>query len=336
MKSLIKPGPVVLRDLYGFPDPVASVYFRMEDPGGDDVALRRRMIRHQLLRAATGTVVLAAVENALGDVPPGPGAVAAFVGRDGSERTFDMPDAEVADRVSRSAVPDVVPFLTWRQYRPAYVLAELSPAGAEVSVRRSSWSQVATTTVSGPEEPAGYATTRASDTVAEALSQSGARLLVLDGDERAVQFFRGKLPDQVRHRVRVEALEQRGNLDQTLRAMVDAQLREAVTNVVEQSTPGGLGVHGFPAVIDALAKGQVRELLIGPSAETSVWFGPAPTDIAEDRSGLALPDAEKRQGPVADVLIRAATLANAEVKVVPFEISAELRDGVGAIRRFAD
>lgn len=333
MKSLIKPGPIVLRDLYAFPDPIASVYFRMDDPVGDDVAVRRRMIRHQLLRAATGTVVLAAVENALSDVPPGPGAVAAFVARDGSERTFDMPDAEVADRVSRAAVPDVVPFLKWRQYRPAYVLAELGRTGAEVSVRRSSWSQVATTTVAAPDESAGSAT-RSAETVAEALARSGARLLVLAGDERTVRYFRGKLPDQVRHRVRVDALEPGASLDQTLRAMVDAQLQEAVTSVVEQSTPGGLGVHGVPAVIDALSRGQVRELLLGPGAEAAAWFGPNATDIAEDRSGLALPDAEKRQGPLADVLVRAATLANAEVRVVPFEMSGALRDGVGAIRRF--
>lgn len=334
MKSVIKPGPVVLRDLYEIPDPIASVYFHMEDPTGDDVALRRRMVRHRLLRAATGTPVLEAVEHALADVPRGPGAVAVFIGRDGTERTFAMPDADLTDRVSRSAVPDVVPFVKWRQYRPAYVLAELGRAGTEVSVRRSPWSRVATTTVPGPGEPAGAGPSRSAAAVTEALSQSGARLLVLAGDPQAVQYFRDTLPEQLQLRVRVERMDREAGLEQTICAVVEAQLRQAVADVLEQSTPGGLGVHGLPAVIDALAGGQVRELLVGPTTEATAWFGPAPTDIAEERSGLAVADSEKRQGPLADVLVRAATLAGAEVRILPLEMSEVLRDGVGAIRRF--
>jgi hypothetical protein len=170
--------------------------------------------------------------------------------------------------------------------------------------------------------------------VTEALSQSGARLLVLAGDPQAVQYFRDTLPEQLQLRVRVETMDREAGLEQTICAVVEAQLRQAVADVLEQSTPGGLGVHGLPAVIDALAGGQVRELLVGPTTEATAWFGPAPTDIAEERSGLAVADSEKRQGPLADVLVRAATLAGAEVRILPLEMSEVLRDGVGAIRRF--
>ena len=86
-------------------------------------------------------------------------------------------------------------------------------------------------------------------------------------------------------------------------------------------------------MIDALADGQVDELLIGPGADATAWFGSGPTDIARHHAELAVPDGDKRHGPVADVMIRAATLTDAETAVLPLEMSEMLRDGVGAIRR---
>lgn len=340
MKSLIRPAPALLHDLYELPEPVVSVYFRMADPADDDVALRRRMIRHHLLRAATGSVALGAVENALSDVPRGPGTLAVFLGRDGAERRFDMPGADLVDRVGRAAVPDVVPFLRWWQYRPPFVVAVLDPAGAEISVRRSPWEPAVTTTVPGPDDVIEQA-------VAEALSGARAQLLVLVGDVRAVRFFRDKLPQWVRHTVAVETIPGGGgpdgsegrrpqSLERTIHAMVDAQLRESVAKVIGQAGPGGLGVQGIPAVIHALAGGRIHRLLIGPSADTTAWFGPGPTDISDHRSTLPVPDAEKRHGPVADVLIRAATLTDAEVRILPLEMSERLHQGVGGICRYPD
>ncbi|MEY9893086.1 hypothetical protein ABIA31_006764 [Catenulispora sp. MAP5-51] len=348
LDSLIKAGPALLRDLYDLPEPIASVYFSMADPTGDDVALRRRMVRHHLLRAATGTVVLGAVEEALGDVPQGPGAVAVFVGRDGSVRTFTMPEADLTtDRVSRSALPEVVPFLRWQQYRPAYVLAALGRTGTEVSVRHSPWSEVTTITVPAPGDGNGNGNGNgASEAVTDALSSSGARLLIVTGDARAVQSFQGRLPAWALQRVQVEAVpeERRTQADRgkttpvDLAAMVDARLRETVAAVINGSDPENGGDapagQGVSEVIRALARGELRELLVGSGgAEDSAWFGPGPTDIAETASGLDVPDTEKRHGPVADVLIRAATLTDAEVAILPVEMSEALHQGVGGIRR---
>lgn len=349
MKSLIAPGTALLRDLYELPEPIVSVYLAMEEPAGDDVALRRRTVRHRLLRAATGNVVLEAVENALGDIPRGPGAVAVFIGRDGSVRRFDLPRAELVDRVRRSAIPDVVPFLRWQQYRPAYVLAALGPDDTEITVRRSPWSQVVTAVVPGPDDAGRDYSAYVAAAVTEALSESGAELLILVGDTKAVRHLHDKLPEAVREGVRVRtapagyprALRGRGEtwLAQVLAETVDAELREAVANLVEQSRPGGLGVQGIPMVIEALARGQIRELLIGADTDATAWFGPDATDISEHSSGLAVADAEKRQGPLADVLIRAATLTDAEVRILPMEMaemSEALQQGVGGITRFSD
>jgi Bacterial archaeo-eukaryotic release factor family 2 len=404
--TLIQTGSALLRDLYGLPEPVASVYFSMEDPAGDDVDLRRRTVRHHLLRAATGTVVLGAVEHALSDVPHGPGAVAVFVGRDASVRTFTMPDADLAaDRVSRSALPDVIPFLRWQQYRPAYVLAVLGRTVTEVSVRHSPWSEVTTTTVPAPGDGASvpdYAA-HSAETVAEALSGSGARLLIVAGDAQATRFFEGRLPDWVRQRVRVQTVPEGRSPrphqgmwpGDELAAMVDARLREAVADVINGSGPGdgsgetgrsgysgdtgdrggpgiqGMqdirsaqnvqdiqgvqgvraiqGVQGVSQVIDALAHGDLRELLVGAvgsvgsfsslgslgpgGADGAAWFGPEPTDLAASRSDLAVADSAKRTGFIADVLIRAAVLTDAEVAILPLEMSEALHQGVGGIRR---
>lgn len=368
MKSLTRPSPALLHDLYDLPEPVVSVYFGMEERAGDDVDLRRRVIRHRLLRAATGSTVVEAVEDALSEVPRGPGMLAAFVGHDGSQRSFEMPEADLADRVTRAALPDVVPFLRWRQYRPPYVLAVLDRTGAEVSVRVSPENGARTATVPGPDDviernaPGGpsqgryqnraedswlHNSARTARAVTAALSDSGARLLILAGDVRAVRYFRDKLPEWVREEVRVAAVPggrhadgsevlREANLDRTVRTMVDARLREAVADVVDQSGPGGLGVQGLPAVIHALARGQIHKLLIAPDTDAATaWFGPGVTDISEHRSRLAAQDADRRHGPVADVLIRTATLTDAEVGILPLGLSEYLRQGVGGICRYA-
>ena len=183
--------------------------------------------------------------------------------------------------------------------------------------------------------------------VCEALDECGAGLLVLAGDVRAVQYFRDKLPSWVRQRVRVETVPgalspqgsqvQRGTaVEHIIHTMVDSRLRESAQTVVDQSGPGGLGVQGLPAVIHALARARVHELLIGPGAEDTAWFGPDPTDISEHRSRLSAADAERRHGPVADVLIRAATLTNAEVAILPLALSENLRQDVGGLCRYAE
>lgn len=361
MTSLTGPATALLRDVYELPEPVVSVYFGMGDPADDDVTLRRRAIRHRLLRAATSSAVLEAVERALSEVPRGPGMLAAFVGRDGSERLFEMPGADLADRVGRAVLPDVVPFLRWRQYRPPYVFAILGRDGAEVAVRRSPETQAVTATVSRPGDnragdprllgaagsPRAVAASRAARSVTEALSASGARLLILAGDLQAVRYFRDHLPDWVREEVRVAPLpggrspqgsagRQDENLDRTVRSMVDTRLREAVATVVGQSGPGGPGVQGLPEVIDALAHGHMRELLIGQDTDAMAWFGPDPTDISEQRSQLTAAEAERRTGPVTDVLIRAATLTDTGVGILPVGLSENLRQQVGGIRRLAD
>ena len=359
----------MLRGLYGLRNPIVSVYCGMEEPANsDDLALRRRAIRHELLRSAVGKTVLDAVEDALSTVPRGAGAVAAFVGRDGETRTFDMPDAVLADHVSRASVPSVLPLLSWQQYRPPYVVVLLDRSGAEISVRHPAHGESVTTTVPGPDDeiarsaPGGSSQSRyqnraedswlhnsahSAEVAADALTSAEADLLIVAGDVRAEQFFRDKLPEPVRQQVSVVSVSggrspdgseeyRREQIARVVRDKVDGTMRDAVAEVLDQSGPGGLGAQGVAATIHALARGRVHELLVSPSGAATAWFGSGPTDISEHRSGISADAGPVRNAPLADVLVRAATLSDAKVLVLPPDIASPLHQGVGALCRYAE
>lgn len=356
----------IVRDLYDLRYPIVSVYFGMENPAADDPALRRRVIRHQLLRSAAGNVVLDAVENALRAVPRGTGSVAVFVGRDGETRTFDMPGADLVDHACRAAVPCVLPFLLWRQYRPPYVVALLDRSGAEISVRGAAEQEPRTTTVPGPDDeiernaPGGWSQSRyqnraedswmhnsahSAEAAAEALSKADADLLIIAGDVRAEQFFRDKLPEWVRQKVRIASVSggrsqdgsrdnRREQIEAAVRQLVDDKIREAAIEVVDQSGPGDLGVQGVAGTIHALARGRVHELLVSSTDAATAWFGSGPTDISAHRSGIPAEAGPVRHAPLADVLVRAAALTDAKVLVLPADIASLLRQGIGGLCRY--
>lgn len=360
-----------IRDLYDLPGPVVSVYLGMADPAAaDDLALRSRAVRHELQRSAAGGPVLDAVDEILRTaVPQGVGATAAFVGRDGARRTFDLRGADLADHAFRGWLPRLMPLLMWQQYRPPHVVVLLDRSGAEISVRNSAACGPAPRIVPGPDDeiernaPGGWSQSRyqnraedswqhnaahSAEAAADALATADAELLIVAGDVRAEQYFRDKLPEPVRQQARIVSVSggrspdgsrehRREQIACAIREQVDGKIREAVTEVLDQSGPGGLGVQGVAATIHALARGRVHRLLVSQIDGATAWFGSGPTDISEHRSGISTYGGRAaRHASAADVLIRAAALTDAQILVVPSEMAGELHQGVGALCRFAD
>jgi hypothetical protein len=382
----------MVRDLYELTEPVLSVYFGLADPVREDLGLRRRAVLDTLARTKAEPAALEDAKRALDDVPLGFGALAVFVGREGGTVTLPMPGAQIPDQAAKNAVPHVMPYLQWRQERPSYVMVMLDRAGADVTVQPAADGKPQTTTVQGPDDeivrnaPGGWSqgrhqnraedswqhnSGRAAEAAAEALSRSGARLLLVGGDVRAAQYFQERLPAWVGQDVAVKAIPGSRHPDgshelrdweiaDVTREFCEERARKWIEDVNAQSGPDGLGVQGIAATIHALARGQVHTLLISPELtvpEPAVaWFGRGPMDISEHRSGITSPETPAFSGPVAEVMVRAAVMTGADVKILPMppddpaaDLNApaaveseepepeppSLRHGVGAMCRFS-
>ncbi|MFD0634641.1 hypothetical protein ACFQ9X_26970 [Catenulispora yoronensis] len=77
-----------------------------------------------------------------------------------------------------------------------------------------------------------------------------------------------------------------------------------------------------------------------PGAEESepstAWFGPRPTDISEHRTGVLVPDGRPAHARFQDVLVRAAVLTDADIRILPEGLEDDgPRRGVAALCRFA-
>lgn len=184
--------------------------------------------------------------------------------------------------------------------------------------------------------------------VEQLAAQIDAQLVVLTGDERELLLVRENLSPALRDRV-VEVAG--GRSADGSQALVGQRVADAVALHVAAATldlladyaqergQGRRAVDGLPDVVEALRKAQVQTLLITTDTEqaATLWFGPEPTQIATSGSELVqLGVADPQEGPMIDVLIRAALGTAADVQLVPGETESAPQMGVGAILRYAD
>jgi hypothetical protein len=361
----------MLRELFSLPQPVTSVYFGFADPIEEDLAARAQQIRSALSAHRASPAALATFDSALEDLPKGSGSLALFIGEDGDHRAVAMPDAEVEDHAIRTALPCLLPVLEWRQNHPACVFAVLDRRGAEITVQPAGQGDPTIETVTGPDDeiernsPGGWSQPRYQrraedswhhnagrvvDAVVAALSSSGARLLVLAGDVRALQYFEDQLPVWVKNDVRTTTVSGSRSQDGSQvrrpeeiaaarREWSDAGTRDRLESLASRIGPDGQGVAGVVATIHCLARGQVHELLVcaEPAAPepATAWFGPEATDISEHKSGLR-PGVTPSHGPLLDVLVRSAVLTDAGVWILPADLVDPPQQGVGALLRFPE
>jgi len=363
----------MLRELYSLPQPITTVYFGFADPIEEDLAARTQRIHTTMSAHRASPEAAAAFDEALTDLPKGGGSLALFIGENGDHRAVPMPDAELEDHAVRATVPCILPLLQWQQAHPACVFAVLDRRGAEIIVQPAGGADPTIQTVTGPDDeiernsPGGWSQPRyqrrAEDSwhhnagrvveaVEKALSGSGARLLVLSGDIRALRYFEDQLPAWIRHDVRISTASgsrsqdgsqarRPGDLATARRESAAAESQDRLERLASRISPEGQGVEGAAATIHCLARGQVHELLIcapGPAAApepATAWFGPEPTDISEHKSGLRT-GVTPAHGPLADVLVRSALLTDAQVWVLPADVVNPPQQGVGALLRFPE
>jgi hypothetical protein len=176
----------------------------------------------------------------------------------------------------------------------------------------------------------------------------GAEVIVVGGDVRAVQTFAGRLPKRWQDRVvptdagsRHAGADETALDDVTIQAIAecaDRHIREALDRYGAQQGDDTAST-GLTDVVTRLQRGQVDTVLLvdDPSSTDTLWISP------DDPTVVSVDDHVLRESGVRDplkvradaALVRAIAGTGARLVLIgPGE--APLRDGIGAVLRYAD
>jgi Bacterial archaeo-eukaryotic release factor family 2 len=358
-----------MADLLDGTVPVASVYFDLRVTARSDALLRWRNVADELAdQGAPVATVEALAASVLGSVP-GPGVLAAFAHGSTVTLMTVLPGGELQDLARYGALPHLMPLLVWEQEHPARVVAVLDRTGADISVYAAGSTEPLDATVTGPDDeiernaPGGWAQGRyqhrAEDSwehnsaavaavLARLLRRFKARLLLLAGDVRALQYLEEHLPSWVHTGVTVRrvtggrsedgsAARQAEQLAEHTRQIVAERLEALLAEFADHLGTGGAAVEGVDETLGALAAGRVRVLLLPadtPDQPPPAWFGPGPTEVAVRPDLLRQAGRPAHEAALIDVAIRAALLTDAEVRILPAGQRPSFPDGVAALCRF--
>jgi hypothetical protein len=366
-----------VRALFDSPGPWASVYLDLSDRDAQGLPVDRAVRRHALIDAlrdqGAQSDVTAAVDVAVEREPPGPAALAAFAPEGGPVRLFRVPGLEIPDAARVGPLPSVLPLLGWLQEHPPHVVVVTDRTGADVEAAAGA-TEIGRWTVVGPDDeiernaPGGWAQGRyqhraedswlhnaaaVAEAVVTAVRESGARLVVVAGDVRAVQLLEDRLPVGVRKQVALRHVgggrspdgsqRRRGDrVEEVLRAFVDEENAALLDRFDEERAPGGIGVEGVPATLEAITRGDVEQVLLVPGAleGRTGWFGPRATDVLledvllEERAQPPDWGGPEVRAPLADIVVRAVLGIGGQVRLVPHGLPTGPAEGIGAFCRF--
>ena len=181
--------------------------------------------------------------------------------------------------------------------------------------------------------------------VTSAVRRTGAALVVVVGDVRAVTDLRDELPDEVRAIVHV--VDEPAQLDDRVSDLVSAYERRRTEHVLEEygrERGRGGAVDGLAATVAALRQAQVETLLLvdHPEANGEAWIGPEPTLLALTEPELRELGVDHTQRDRMDAaLVRALVGTDAAIAVLSNEERRDSQDrivdldgGVGAVLRY--
>jgi hypothetical protein len=175
-----------------------------------------------------------------------------------------------------------------------------------------------------------------------------AELVIGAGDVRVLSAISDELPTDLKPRwCTVEGGRGQDGSDRLIEQRVrDTLSRHVVTksldlleDYAQERGQVKRACEGVADVVAALRKAQVQTLLVTTAApdDATLWFGPDATAVAETATELRdLGVTEPEQGPLVDVLIRAAVATGADVQLVPHQLDTAPNGGVGALLRYAD
>jgi hypothetical protein len=188
----------------------------------------------------------------------------------------------------------------------------------------------------------------AAATIERMAREVDARLVLLAGETKAVAGVKALLGPALQDKLLdIPGSRHADGSERVLRqAVSDAVSRHLINDLLEllddyaqERGQRKRACDGVADVVQALRKAQVQTLLVTThlGQDATLWFGPEPGQLGvteQEIRDLGADSAE--QGPIVDVLLRAAVATGADVQLVPGELQEAPREGVGALLRYAD
>jgi hypothetical protein len=346
-----------------FPDatPVATVYLTTEAEV-ENAAQRSeqhwKSLRSQMIEAGVADAVLEAVDAWVPEAHLEGQTLAVIASEQGGVHVVDnFPSPPVRDAFRHGPLPWVGPILEHRQAGVAHVVVTIDRTGADIVLFRPGRDEVTqevrgdTSAPVAKSKPGGWSQRRyqqraentwqdnaanVADEVGKLVERSGARLVVVAGDVRAVQLLRDALPDAVGELVHVVDGDVAEETVRLVDTMVASDTVALLDKFKEERGQADRAADGVAATITALNQSQVEVLLVhaDPDDDRVAWFGNDPVPVSVDPSELKdLGVDSPTEGPLVDVLLRAAAGTGAGARLVPR--TPTMKDGVGAILRWS-
>jgi Bacterial archaeo-eukaryotic release factor family 2 len=356
--------------------PFVTVYLGTEaavEQASQQNELRWKTLRRELQEAGAPAEALGAIDPLVADAHHQGRTLAVVADAGGIRLVRHEPDPPTRDAGWVAPLPRVGPLLEWAQAAIPHLVVLADRAGADIVVfsrQADAFGAGGAPLVSVGEDsgdipvlrksnPGGWSQRRyqnraenqwehnakqVADRVAELADETGARLIVVTGDVRALQLLRDHVPARIADLLR-EVDGSRGpgsGLDEIADDVVKLASTLAAEDTVEllrqfkqERGQDDLAAQGATATIAALAAARVDTLLIhdDPEDKRTAWFGPEPGMVAETEKTLTeLGVPKPRKGRLVDVAIRAAFTTGAAVRIVPSVGS--VKEGIAAILRF--
>ncbi len=358
------------------PGPFVTVYLGTEaavEQAAQQNELRWRNLRRRLEEDGAAPEALAAIDPLVPEAHHLGRTLAVVADDSGLRLVRHEPEPPARDAGWVAPLPRVGPFIEWAQTSVPHLVVLADRAGADIVAftrRADGFGAGDTPVVSVGDErgddpvlrktnPGGWSQRKyqqraenlweqnakaVADEVASRADETGARLIVVAGDVRALQLLREHLPERTAALLReVDGSRAPGSgLDEIAddvvklaATLVAEDTVEFLRQFKEQRGQRGMAVEGAKNTIEALAGARVDTLLIhdDPDDDRTAWFGPEPGMVAQTKRALTeLGVTRPQKARLVDVAIRAAFTTGASVRIVPSVGS--VKQGIGAILRF--
>lgn len=314
-----------------------------------------RNIRRDLEGAGAPVEAIEAIEDIVPDAHHGGTTLAAVADNTGLLLSRRLEDPVKRDVGRWASLPEVAPLIEVQQSSPTHIVVLCDRSGADITVHTSVEGDRGTALLEvfsdeqdphiTKSKPGGWSQSRFQQRAENAWDHNAKevvdrltkvcdivepRLVLVQGDVRAVQLLQEHLPRRVADVVRL---------------MEDDPVNEVATLVAEDTVAvlekfreevgqRDRAAEGVDATLDALCAARVDTLLVhdDPRDERMCWFAPGAPLVSMDPQRLRDQGVEQpAMARLLDAAIRTAFCTGARVRVVP---ASSVKERIGAILRF--
>jgi hypothetical protein len=361
----------MLSKLYGLDGPFTTLYIdssSASEDAAEQYDIRWKNVLRDLADSGVDEATRDAISASRGD--HGRGNTRVIVATPGHvQLAISLPQPPAQELVSTGTLPVLLPLVDSLGLQVPHVVVLADRTGAGVLAYTSGPDPVETGSVDSTRWPdrkvhaGGWSSKRYDHDVEETWEQSArdvaglvervardidARLVIASGDERALQLLGQHLPTHLVDRFvaiggggRAQDGSEDVIADEVLRVLADTITSDTVELLEKFSEERGQddrAADGVDATVRALRMAQVGTLILTDtrSPGRTAWFGPDPTHLALTEHELRDLGVETPlEGPLDEILVRAALGTGADVKVVAGGVEQAPADGVGGILRYA-